>query len=326
MALWFGLYRLLGDSIWWLSLLNIAAPYLFIPLAALLAVGLACRRRAFWVAIVLPLALWALLYGPLYLPRPFTPAVEGEPFTVMSFNVLGLNASPETTWAALADGVPDILAMQEYTPGMRRVALAELGHLYPYHVEQPYPGIHGLGLLSRYPLTEIDASHLDATRWRVQIARVDVDGRSLLVYNVHLTSSNVFAYLDSVATLAQGLERDFALREAQMQRLLDDIATRDEPVIVVGDINSADLSDVQRMLRRTLNDSHRVAGRGLGHTFSAYPWRWRGVPIPSRVLRLDGVYYSGELVALESRVGREAGTSDHLPMWARLGWRPVAGN
>ncbi|MGI5916234.1 MAG: endonuclease/exonuclease/phosphatase family protein [Anaerolineae bacterium] len=247
MAAWFALHLVLGDATWWLGLLNAFSVYLFSPLAVWLLLGWpAVGGRS--SALALPTILFLLLYGRLYLPRLSSPEVAEEPFTVMTFNVMGHELSIDTARAVVSEGIPDIVALQEYTPGMRRRVLDELGDRYPYHAERPYPGIHGLGILSRHPLTEIDATHLGDSLWRIQIVRVEIDGHPVLIYNVHLTSSDVFGYLDSsIATLARELERDLSMREAQAQCLLDDIASRSEPVIVVGDVNSADRSDVQRL-------------------------------------------------------------------------------
>ena len=70
-----------------------------------------------------------------------------------------------------------------------------------------------------------------------------------------------------------------------------------------------------------LADAHQEAGWGLGHTFPAYGGRYLGIPIVPRQVRLDMILHTGDLVALDSRVGADPGASDHMPVLAELAWR-----
>ena len=110
-------------------------------------------------------------------------------------------------------------------------------------------------------------------------------------------------------------------REDLVRRLIVDIGNRAEPVIVAGDLNATDQSDIHRTLTATLTDAHEAAGWGLGHTFPAYGGSWRGIPILPRQMRLDMILYSDDFVALEFATGSHHGESDHLPVAAALGWR-----
>jgi len=103
----------------------------------------------------------------------------------------------------------------------------------------------------------------------------------------------------------------------------------DEAVLVVGDLNVTDRSRAYRVLRGSLGDAYRDAGRGMGFTFPnglrvgdlAPHGGWAGtLRIPARLLRLDYILHSRELVALRARVGCEGG-SDHCFVLARLAWR-----
>jgi endonuclease/exonuclease/phosphatase family metal-dependent hydrolase len=103
-------------------------------------------------------------------------------------------------------------------------------------------------------------------------------------------------------------------------RLATDIATRIEPVLVAGDFSATDRSDGYKLLARELTDVHRAAGWGWGHTFPAYGGTWRGLPIPTRLMRLDMIFCSKELVPVACRVALAHGESDHLPVVAQLIW------
>lgn len=86
-VLWFILHSWLGDTVWWLALLNTFAPYLFLPLAILLPVCLVYHQRVFRAGIMSSLCIFLLLYDPLYLPTWPAPSIASEAsLTVMTFN------------------------------------------------------------------------------------------------------------------------------------------------------------------------------------------------------------------------------------------------
>lgn len=145
------------------------------------------------------------------------------------------------------------------------------------------------------------------------------------LYNVHPESSNILVYLQERAPVAHMLSATFKMRQLVFQRLMADIASRPGPVIVVGDFNSTDQSDVYAVLTGKLTEAHRAAGWGFGHTFPAYTGWFRGLPIIPRQMRLDMVFYSDAFVAVASRVGTTSGESDHLPVLAKLAWREEQG-
>ena len=321
-ALWFVLHVWLGDSAWWLALISIFAPFLFVPLTLVLPIGLVYRKSVFWASVLPPLAIFLLLYGQLFLPNsPPRSATTAAPLTVMSFNIWGYSRSENTAHAILQDKAPDIVALQELAPEMVEILVKEVGDTYPYHAISI--GIHGygMGVFSRYPLMELDSSCPADSNWQVQILRVVRDDQSFVLYNVHLQVSNVIAYFEEGISVADRVEASFRNREAQARCLVADIATRVEPVILAGDFNSTDQSDTYGILAERLTDAHQAVGWGFGHTFPAYCGTWRGLPIIPRQMRLDMIFYSDDLTALSSRVSSIHGESDHLPVLVQLACR-----
>ncbi len=117
------------------------------------------------------------------------------------------------------------------------------------------------------------------------------------------------------------VKASFEHRMRLFERLLDDIARRSGPVIVAGDFNSTDQSDVYTLMRGRLHDAYRAVGWGFGHTFRLcrqLPWH----PIFPRQMRIDMIFYSDALVALESKVAG-VGRIGHLPLLARWDLREV---
>jgi len=314
-VLWFLLHLTIGDRLGWLALVSTFAPYLFLPLPFVLAVSLAAGRRA-WAPTLVAVLVFAVEYGALFDfgllgPRP----AEGEPITILSFNTWGYSESPETAQAIVASGTPDIVALQELSGGLAAVIDRDLAGTYPYRLMEP---ANRKGILSRYPLTNANSSLPPDVRWFTQAAKVDVGGRRLTVYNVHLYATTVLSDLAAGRSLADGLAGGAAAREEQAAALARDIAARAGPVVVAGDMNATDQSRAYAVLTGQLDDAHRQAGSGFGHTFPAYRGSFHGIPILPRTVRIDMILYSSGLQAVESRVIPEHGESDHHPVWATL--------
>jgi endonuclease/exonuclease/phosphatase (EEP) superfamily protein YafD len=165
--------------------------------------------------------------------------------------------------------------------------------------------------------------------WQVQVVQVDVEGRGLTIYNVHMPGWSAWhhfepdtPFMDQIGiSIRPSVQADVEARNELARWLLDDIAGRSNPAIVLGDFNSTDQSDVYCILTERLTDAHRVAGWGFGHTFPAYRGWYQGIPIVPRQVRIDMILYSRDLQALRSRVGSAHGESDHLPVMAELIWR-----
>jgi vancomycin resistance protein VanJ len=314
-VLWFLLHLVIGDRLGWLALVSTFAPYLFWPLPFMLAVTLVAGRRA-WLPMLLAVLVFAVEYGALFdfglLDR--RPA-EGEPVTILSFNTWGYSESPETAQAIVASGTPDIVLLQELSGEIAAVIDRDLAGTYPYRLLEP---ANRKGILSRYPLTDANGSLPSDVRWFTQAAEVDVGGQRLTVYNVHLYATTVLSDLAAGRSVADGLAGGAAAREEQATALAQDVASRAGPVIVAGDLNATDQSRAYALLTAHLDDAHRQAGSGFGHTFPAYRGSFHGLPILPRAVRIDMILYSSELQAVESRVVPEHGESDHNPVWATL--------
>jgi endonuclease/exonuclease/phosphatase (EEP) superfamily protein YafD len=319
---WFILNQTIGDGVWWLALISVFAPYLFVPLVVLIPVGLVCHQRAILAALALPALLFLVLYGPLYLPSwPTAWAGNGSTLTVMTFNIWAGSELSETARIILDHGPPDVVALQELTPQLSRLLLEELGDLYPYHTLGPGSGYWGMGVLSRYPLTEVRLSVPGLPRWQVQAVQIAGETGPFTLYNVHPPSTHIPLSAGTIPSIPRRVRDSFERRRVFAERLAREIASRPGPVIVAGDLNSTDRSDVYRILTDSLSDAHQAVGWGLSHTFPAQWGRYRGIPYPPKVVRIDMILASDAFVPLHCYVGATGGESDHLPVVAEFGWR-----
>lgn len=321
-VLWLVLHVWLGDTVWCLALLSAFAPCFFLPLTLILPTCFIYRRRSFWTSAISPALIFLLLYGHLFLPAWPTASVTDEaPLTVMSFNIWGGSQSKEAARVILANGTPDIVALQELRPQMAELLIEEVGDFYPHRVLDIGIPDNALGVLSRYPLTELDSRHLSGSGSQIQVLQVEVNHQTLTLYNCRIQGSNILVYFERGVSIADEVKANLQARGTLVQQLIADIATRPGPVIVAGDLNSTDQSDVYAILTRDLTDAHQAVGWGFGHTFPAYAGSFRGIPIIPRQMRLDMIFYSEGFVALNSCVSSIHGESDHLPVLAQLAWR-----
>jgi endonuclease/exonuclease/phosphatase (EEP) superfamily protein YafD len=259
-----------------------------------------------------------VLYGGLLLPRPRVAAgADGAvAFRVLTLNVLGSNSDGGPVERAIRAHSPDLIALQELNPRMAADLEVRLGDDYPYHALLPEEGMTGLGVFSRFPIE--DEGEIPDPAWKhgAQVTTVFFEGRSVMVLNVHAVSS--WTPFGSEFYTTEDFEESFRLRELQVQLWLDRVAEHDGPVVIAGDLNFTDQNAAYCQMAAQLEDVHRQAGRGLGHTFPAAASQVSWLPIPARLLRLDYVWYSGHWTASTSLVGEWDGRSDHRPFFAQL--------
>jgi endonuclease/exonuclease/phosphatase (EEP) superfamily protein YafD len=240
-----------------------------------------------------------------------------------SLRVMTLNALYTTEDGAAIERLArthaaDLICLQELNPRLAEDLVARLGGEYAYHALLPEEGVTGLGMFSRYPLH--DEGEIPDPAWRhgAQVARLEFEGEPVLVLNVHALSPS---WPRLSPQWASALERQFRAREAQVGLWLDRVRQHEGPVILAGDLNSTDQNVTHRWLAEQLEDAHRQSGWGLGHTAPASLAGLDGVPSPSRLFRLDYVWYSEHWQATRSYVGGWDGHSDHLPVLASLRMR-----
>lgn len=103
---------------------------------------------------------------------------------------------------------------------------------------------------------------------------------------------------------------------ATLAALLERIRQDSLPTVVVGDFNLPDAGPRYRQLTRTLQDTHRMAGRGYGYTFPGDIQHWAAFGLPW--MRIDYILATQDWTVLECEVQDEAADSQHRGVFARL--------
>lgn len=305
-----------GAYRWWplFALLYLPLAGGLLPLLPLFLAALRLNRR-----LALLLALFALAYLWLAMGYRFAPPAPQPSLRLVSHNA-GQNHGQDLR-EFLARERPDLILLQE----SGAVQARQLRQLYPaWQVEQRGQYI----VASRLPLANVALLPDPPAGGRSVGLRCEVEltGRRLAVYNVHLHSPRDEllaaraalgnrARADSWTVLQRALERRCA-NAADLRRRL---AAETLPVLAAGDFNMPDRGQLYREFAGQLTDSHARVGQGYGYTcpgstshrFSDWLAPW---------LRLDYVFTGAELVPLYCRV--EPGSrSQHRALAAGLAWR-----
>jgi vancomycin resistance protein VanJ len=297
-------------KLWFIQALHYILPWLFIPLVPLLPLAILLRSRIKTLLLTLPVILFLLTYGELYLPR-LPVHTTGEPIKFMTFNVWGGNDQFDQIASEIQAHNPDLLSLHEFSPPIVEALENRLAESYPYYRIHP-----GVGFFSRYPILKSHAFRLGGFYgipgpWAQHIV-VDVDGEEVNIFNVHppsppLQGEHILGLPFRIPTNFRTEGYELAVRE-----ILWRMEQVNGSILVVGDLNFTDQEEEYKLLTRTLQDAHRECGWGMGFSFARFP------STGLALWRIDYVLHSADFVCLRTEMGDFAG-SDHRPVIAELG-------
>ena len=328
--LWLLLRLSFSDRLWWVALLNYVAIYLFIPLPILVVASVWNRRWQALTALSIPIVVFTLLYGTLFVPS--LTLQKGTLLTVMSFNVMFGNENAAALARTIRALNPDIIGIQEVTPELARALAPELAAAYPHTtlsaIASDPPGADAVGILSKFPIDAATRFDLPGQRSAINpktkvesispgsrmgmLAVLRVNGKRLRVVSADLDYNPTFrSPLNQWAVVATQHYRD---KVDEIKILNRQLRQASEPFLLLCDCNMADTSEAYAQLSTFARDSFRAVGWGLGHTI---PVNLGVVSVPAGQ-RVDYIWHSDDFTAQAAIVGSDAGSSDHLPLIAKL--------
>lgn len=297
--LWIPLRQWPGDDFRPVQFLNYFMPWLLLGLIPAFAAATLARRQWLASTLALPAAFIIFSYAPLFLPRTGLARAESTALTVMSYNVWRNNRDFPATAQAILGQLPDLLLLQEIDSADFEALQNELRHRYPDRVfHLAYERRMKQAIISRYPLTPQTASR---SQGRAQKVIVHAPGQEVMVVNVHFSQPYYWQE-----------------HYGEMVRLVNDVKSVELPVIVGGDFNTTDQSEVYQMMNRLLANAHWEAGWGFGFSFPADQRSFRGVTPPTPLIRIDHIFYSDHFIATAAGTLSDSGGSDHFPIMAEL--------
>ncbi|TQR85355.1 endonuclease/exonuclease/phosphatase family protein [Mycobacterium hodleri] len=236
----------------------ITVPYLMLGAPIAVVLGVWARRRLLVVVAALLTAVLAALQVPWFLSA--TPDPSSVAVRTMTVNMLYGLAEPDALTRAAAQDA-DVVLVQELTPDAARgLSAAGIAKTFPYQALDARPVSAGVGIYSRYPITDstrIGGYKLAMVSAQVRIPRVSQD---VSLLTVHLDAPWPRPII--------GWQKDIA----KFPGTLDDVAAdaANGTVIVGGDFNSTfDMLPFRALLTNGYADAARQAGSGRNFTYPA---------------------------------------------------------
>jgi len=306
LLIYFALRLLFGEGLGIVGLVNSLIAPLLIPSLALLPLCLLFRRRP-QVVMLTPSALaFMLLFGGFYLPRPVSVPPDAPQFSLLTYNLHADTRNLDSAVTLVREANADIVAFQEFNDLAAAKFATEFAESYPYQSLHPEGlTVIGMGIISRFPLTADDY-------WRrpdslgSQRVQFDLDGATITLYNVH----------PPVPRMAGGFS--MLRRSEEIADLLQRAGQESGMTLLVGDYNMGDQSDDYQHITAQYQDSYREVGWGLGMTYPHLDFLSRVMTLLPPLVRLDYVFHTDEITAIEARTWPVTGGSDHAPLWVKL--------
>lgn len=301
-AAWYPMRWWPGDRLTPVQLLNYIMPWLLVALIPALVIAALTRRRWLAALLVIPILLIVYSYAPLFLPRSTSPVLaESNRIKVMSYNILSRNDDLQEVANIIRQEQPDLLLLQEVygsTGFELKEALSDLYDQKQFHYTMD--PIYGQGIVSRFPLTPLGTSY---NQGRTQKAILHTPQADILVWNTHFKQP-----------------RYWTAQHRQASNLVKALDSVDQPIIVGGDFNTTEQSQVYSMINRHLKNAHWQAGWGLGFSYPADHLAVKGiaVPMPGPLVRIDHIFHSDHFLTRSAETLPYSGGSDHLPVVSEL--------
>lgn len=241
----------------------------------------------------------------------------GEGLTVMTFNVLlgGKPAGPALD--AMEAAAADVVCLQEMTPQLADAFKARLGKRYPHRYFKPGRMTQGVGIASRYPLSDGEVLKLGLNFLPAVAATVRTKSGAVRVACVHLMPA--FARFRKSVGIWSRYWRNEGIRVNQARLLLNHLKPARRPTIILGDMNEMPRAAAMSVLAAAgFTDACHGSRPRCGPT-----WPGRFIPFPA-TFRVDHILGRG--VTFADAAVLEAGGSDHYPVVARVivGTRKIA--
>lgn len=251
-------------------------------------------RQRLWLGIASAGLLASLVpVVPWYLPAGQKSTDGEEGLTVLSANVFAFNDSADKLVGLVIEEAPDLFGLVELNPKFAR-GLASLHSEYQHRFEVPASGYDGIGLYSRFPLTNSKVLPFGDDLPSSISAVVESQGQHIEIIVAHPN-----------APMTSDLAKQ---RNRQLRLLSEHVGNSGRESILLGDLNVAMWSPYYGDLVKKAGLKNARNGWGIGGSWP--PVAGFGVPI-------DHILSTSKIELREFRVLPSIG-SDHLPIAARV--------
>jgi endonuclease/exonuclease/phosphatase (EEP) superfamily protein YafD len=306
-----------GDASWWLALVNSFKYWLFLPLIIFWIETLwegFTGFRTFCLLLLTGLWVYWYLWFPFY-EKP--PLVVGQPFKVMTHNLLFKNPNIDAVSDMVLKANPDTVSFQEVTESQGRQLKEKLKALYPNVTAVP-----ALDVLTFSKLKIDKVVQVPCQPGYAQLVKLTHPTRPIYLVNLHTESIDPLDAFGSGERIAQAYHR----REEMIMTVFAYLKNNSIPIedtIMVGDFNSTEGNNLYKIINSYgLVDAYRAVSPILSTSFT-FPQNMLGLlNRPGKVfpmLRIDYVYAGAKIKPLKGQVINEPTGSDHKPVMVELG-------
>lgn len=322
--LWIGWlsYYLPPKSATTLSIVSFVVPLLLILHFLYLLFWTAKRKKRALLSF-LCLTFSFLIFGTLY---RFTllgsGTAEADGFSVMSYNVRGLNSYQQlpikNVDSAIFDFVikesPDFFCVQESHYSMK--LKGSLDGIYPYKFVDFIYGVPATSVInsfySKYPILNCEVINFPNSDNGALFADIIIKKDTVRMYNLHLQSFSVIPDVEHLQNEASGkllkrIMRGLRMQEEQASIISEHFENSPYPVVVVGDFNNTQFSKVYKILKADFSDSFLETGASFGKTFEMFT-------LP---MRIDYILADQDFEII-SHTNYDIELSDHYPIMAKM--------
>jgi len=237
-------------------------------------------------------------------PNASTPADQTQQLRVFLANVLTRNQRHGHITAQIRQADPDVIVILELSSKLNAAMHREFGNSYKHAVSEPQDdGNFGIGLWSRYPLTDARIFHLNS-QWLPSIeADVEFDSRRIRIFATHPIPPMGAYYFTQ-------RNEHMALLAKRIQQQHSDDPKR--PRLLLGDLNMTPWSPLFNDLCESTGLENAAAGHGLQPTW----YCGKSFPFPFGLV-LDHALHSHDLRCVHREILPENG-SDHRALMFRF--------
>ncbi|WP_218118051.1 endonuclease/exonuclease/phosphatase family protein [Pelistega sp. MC2] len=219
-------------------------------------------------------------------------------------NVLTSNRRSDLLLAQINKWQPDIVLTLE-SDKWWEIALEPLEKVYPNSIKIPLDNLYGMHLYSRLPLRHTEVRHWVEEDIPSIVTQVQLrSGEWIDIYCLHPQPPSPTEADTSTA------------RDAELLLVGREIAKKQRPSLVFGDLNDVAWSRTTRLFQRISGLLDPRIGRGLYSTFNA---NYRFLRWP-----LDHIFHSNDFMVIDIKVLPFVG-SDHFPIYGRFQYAPSVG-
>jgi endonuclease/exonuclease/phosphatase (EEP) superfamily protein YafD len=298
---------LFAGDLWWPATFFLLAPrwMLTLPVLLLLPVAAWWRRRSVLIVLVAGVFMLVAVSGFSIPWRSLIHAAPPGPrLRVLTCNMHYDGAHGPRLDALITQVRPDIVALQEWVEDAPLTAVAGAGWMVA-RTDHNY-------VASRYPIRRWwELGHdSEAPEGAVLHCDIDTDAGLVHFFSLHLLSPRhgVYEALRDLEGFGRA-EEETELRWRQSEFVASDAADLSDPIVLVGDFNTAPESALWRRVWGRYRDAFDVAGWGWGHTFHG----------GKTSVRIDHVLAGPGWYVERCWVGPDVG-SPHRPVIADLIW------